>query len=498
MKNVENCSSALRWSAATLLAMSVAACGGGSDTAPILGFVGVAAVPPVVSAVTPAPNAVGVATNTKVITAAFDRAMDPSTLNTTSFTLACPGTTPIAGTTVSTVAAGNQSSLTLPVTNLPASTLCTATISSAARDTAGINLASNFSWTFSTGLSPDNKAPTVSTTINANGAINVAVNTKVGATFSEAMSPATINAGSFSLKNGPTVVPGSVSYTGVTALFTPASSLAPGTKYTATMTSAAKDISGNALATDFVWSWTTAGAADTTAPKVVGTINANGATNVALNTRVGATFNESMDPFTVTSANFSVKQGANAVPGLVSYSDVNAVFIPSSNLLPNTVYTVTLKGGAGGVADLAGNVMASDFTVSWTTNAGIDTTAPTVIGTFNANGATNVPDTAELGAIFSEGMDPLTISNQTFTLSTGTTAVPGTVAYQGLSAIFIPSSDLKVTAVFIPSEDLLPGTLYTVTVHGGVGGVADLAGNWMVSDKVWSWTTAPAPAATAP
>ena len=37
----------------------------------------------------------------------------------------------------------------------------------------------------------------------------------------------------------------------------------------------------------------------------------------------------------------------------VSYSGVNAVFTPSSNLTPNLEYTARIKGNVGGVTDLA-------------------------------------------------------------------------------------------------------------------------------------------------
>ena len=100
-----------------------------------------------------------------------------------------------------------------------------------------------------------------------------------------------------------------------------------------------------------------------------------------------------MNPLTITNANFTLTATASgaAVPGVVSYTGVSAVFTPSSNLAPSTNYTVTVKGGAGGVADLAGNVMLSNFTISWTTAAAADTTPPTVTGTIPVNGQTNVP-----------------------------------------------------------------------------------------------------------
>src|SRR2546430_6429838 len=85
----------------------------------------------------------------------------------------------------------------------------------------------------------------------------VAISQKIAATFSEAMDPLTITPITFTLKQGPTAVAGTVSYAGVTATFNPLSTLAPNTTYTATMTTGAKDLAGNALASNFVWSLTT-------------------------------------------------------------------------------------------------------------------------------------------------------------------------------------------------------------------------------------------------
>ena len=322
--------------------------------------------------------------------------------------------------------------------------------------------------------------PRVSGTINANGATNVAINTKVGATFSEGMDPSTISSATLFLMQGATAVPGAVSYSGVSAVFAPASSLAPRTLYTATVKGGAggvKDLAGNAMASDFVWAWTTGTSADTIAPTISGTIHANGAVNVPVNTKVGATFSEGMDPATLNATTFFLMQGAAVVPGAVSYSGVSMVFSPSGNLAPGTVYTVTVKGGAGGVKDLAGNAMARDILWAWTTGASSDTVAPTVSGTINANGAVNVPVNTKVGATFSEGMDAATVTAKTFFLMQGSTLVPGTVSYSGVSAVFAPLSSLA------------PGTLHTVTVKGGTGGVKDLAGNAMAADFVLTWTT---------
>jgi hypothetical protein len=72
-------------------------------------------------------------------------------------------------------------------------------------------------------------------------------------------------------------------------------------------------------------------------------------------------------------------------------------------------------------------------------------------------------------------MDPLTITNLTFTLMQGTWAWSGDVTYSG------------ATAVFSPPTSLLAGTIYTATITTGA---TDLAGNALVSNYVWKFTTA--------
>jgi len=102
--------------------------------------------------------------------------------------------------------------------------------------------------------------PTVTSTDPLKNVTGVARNKVVALTFSEAMDPLTINTSTFTLKQGPTAVSGTVAYSGTTATFTPSNILAAGTAYTATITTGAKDLAGNALAANTVWSFTTAGA----------------------------------------------------------------------------------------------------------------------------------------------------------------------------------------------------------------------------------------------
>jgi hypothetical protein len=77
----------------------------------------------------------------------------------------------------------------------------------------------------------------------------------VRATFSEVLDPTTINTTTFTLSNGLT---GTVTYdeSRKTAYFY-SYSLSTGTTYTATITIGVKDLAGNNMALNYVWSFTT-------------------------------------------------------------------------------------------------------------------------------------------------------------------------------------------------------------------------------------------------
>src|SRR5207247_819490 len=136
----------------------------------------------------------------------------------------------------------------------------------------GNALASNFVWSFTTGATPDTIAPTVSFTVPPNAATGVAIIQKIAAAFTDTMDPLTITTVTFTLKQGTTAVAGTVTYAGVTATFYPLSPLARNPRYTASLPTRRSSVLGNALATNFVWSFTTGATPDTIAPTVSFTV----------------------------------------------------------------------------------------------------------------------------------------------------------------------------------------------------------------------------------
>lgn len=369
-----------------LLGFLVVGCGGGRDT--VLGS-GTATTAPTVTATVPlarTPMVTGVAINSAV-TATFSKAMDATTLNSpaANFTVACPAGTPITGT-VAYVAASRTATFS-HAANFPANVICTATISTGAKDTTGIALAAAFVWQFTTAATPDTTRPTVTLTVPADLATNVPTNTLVTATFSEDMNPTTISGTSFTLVNTTlgTPVAGNVSYSvaGRMATFTPTTpaTLPNSTLFTATVTTVAADLAGNTLAVNKVWTFTTGAAPDTIPPTVTLVSPLDLATGVCTNKTVNATFSEAMDATTITTLTFSLAPTASPgspVAGLVTYDAATKIasLNPTADLTVSTQYTATVVGGASGVKDLAGNPLAVSKVWSFTTGASPCAAAP--------------------------------------------------------------------------------------------------------------------------
>lgn len=331
--------------------------------------------------------------------------------------------------------------------------------------------------------------PTVTWTSPANTtpiANNVPINTVVSATFSKPMTESTLTPSSFGLD---CVTGGTIATTLTydvptrTATLHPTAPLASSTTCTATINTEAKDSTGLALLIPYVWSFSTAVAADTTAPTVIAITPLNNSGSVSVNTNVNVSFSESMDPSTVTASTMKLRNTTlnTDVTGTVLYvtSSNSAVFTPTlpTPLANNTLYTVSLSTA---MKDLAGNPLASTFTGVFTTAAVPDTTRPSVVLNVPVNAATGVANNTGISATFSEDMTASSIDASSFTLTNmaTNTAVTGTVG-------FTPSSR---TATFTPTS---PNTLANNTLFSAkiTTAAQDLANNTLASDFVWTFTT---------
>jgi len=109
-------------------------------------------------------------------------------------------------------------------------------------------------------------------------------------------------------------------------------------------------------------------------PVVSSTSPSSNATGVARNGEIAFTFNQAMDPLTITNSTFILKDGSSNVAGSVTYTGTTAKFTPSVPLTSATVYTATMTTGA---KNAAGMGLSND--VVWTFTTGGSSSALTAI-----------------------------------------------------------------------------------------------------------------------
>jgi WD40 repeat protein len=400
----------------------------------------------------------------------------------------------------------------------------------------------------------DPTAPTVSSTAPSNGATNVNTGTTVKATFSEAIAPATVSASTLELRNASNaLIAATVSYDAAsnTATLTPSSALAASTTYTATVkggTNGVKDLAGNALASDFVWSFTTGAAPCTQQPCNIWaptTTPTNPSSSDASAVELGVKFRSDTNGF-ITGIRFYKGSGNTGTHVGTLWSSTGTqlaqatfsgetasgwqqvTFATPVAVTANTTYVASYHtnvgryasdnnffattgvdnaplsalsnaaSGGNGVYQYSATPAFPNSTfqstnywvdVVFTTATVADTTAPTVSSTTPSNGATNVNTGTTVKATFSEAMAPATISTSTLELRNASNAlVTATVSYDAASN----------TATLTPSSALAVSTTYTATAKGGTNGAKDLAGNALASDVIWSFTTGTAPCTQQP
>jgi hypothetical protein len=122
---------------------------------------------------------------------------------------------------------------------------------------------------------------------------------------------------------------------------------------------------------------------DGTAPTVLKTNPANGATNVALDAKIRVQFSEPMKDRSINPNNIKIYVGCTdtLVPATVDYVDeitpVRAVLKPTAPLADDTTYRVEVEGAdatdMNGVKDKSGEPLAATYTFYFSTG---DTVEP--------------------------------------------------------------------------------------------------------------------------
>jgi len=236
--------------------------------------------PPTVTSTVPADAATEVLVTTDTIVLNFSEAMDETVDPNTIFSIDGG----VTGTPVWT----DADTITFTVTSgdLAGSTPYNCGAGTNAKDLAGNALASLYTWSFTT--EADITPPTVESTVPADNATGVLVTATISVTFSEAMNEGSAQ-GAFYTDPATT---GAFSWTGNTMTYTPGSDL-ESTTYTCTISTAAQDLEGNAMAALHSWDFTVSD----NIPPTTTAAPAGGTFNSAQNVTLTATDNIDPAPF---------------------------------------------------------------------------------------------------------------------------------------------------------------------------------------------------------
>jgi hypothetical protein len=376
----------------------------------------------------------------------------------------------------------------------------------------------------------------------------VSASTSVSATFTSAMDASTVTNSTFQLVDSSSLlVNATVSYNASTqtAVLQPTAALSYNTSYTATLSggpSGVKDASGNAMASNVSWSFTTAGPPPpppicpcslwsySTVPGMLDSGDSNSgeygvlfradvagsitglrfykspantgvhkgnlwsATGQLLATATFANETSSGWQQLTFSSPVAITAGATYVAsyytpsGHYSYNagyfnngfDNGPLHAVSNTTAQNGVYTY----GSDSFPIFSNG--ASNYWADVVFVAANSQPQPAVTSTTPPSGSSGFSIGAPVSATFNEPLDPTSVNANSFVLTDASNnAVSGTISYTAATA----------TVSLQPSMELSPFTTYTATVKGTV---KDGSGNVMGGDYSWSFTAGAPPEGSGP
>lgn len=343
--------------------------------------------PPTVIATFPANGAVNVHRDTPVVLE-FSKKMDRLSFKITT----SPGPLSYRHTT-----SENDSIVTYEYSSrLTAGTRYQVTVEG--KDAAGNALRYTFSFDTAAAVA-DQQAPTVVARAPAQNATNVASDAPIWLQFSETVDPTTFAIGFGDYPSGRA---GELQWSpnfDTVNIGSPEGGLLPNNNYN--LEFFVEDAAGNPLAS--FQSPTKFKTASTipVGPRVRVASPGASQTGVPTNARITFSFSAAMDQ-TATRAALTISPSVTCA---FSGNAAQLICTPSTALLPSTVYTVTLGTGA---KDSSGNALAAPYSFTFTTAAGPDTTAPSLVSVSPSDNAVGVHRRVRFVVTFNEPVDPIT------------------------------------------------------------------------------------------
>jgi len=336
----------------------------------------------------------------------------------------------------------------------------TITISTDAKSKRNFNLQKPFSFSFTTSSFPDTYPPHIISTTPANGSIDISIATKIAIQWNESMNRISAESAFSSTPK----VSCEWSWSNFVQICKSVVLLQSSTKYTVTISTAAKDLAGNALPTPYLFYFTTK-ARIPVPPIITRTEPPNNALNVPTNMSMTITFSEKMDKISTEGA-ISISP---SIIGTFAWNTTGEKLTldPNMDLQAHTWYSITIGTNARSSYGLN---LRTSYTFSFTTAVIQDITPPHVVSTYPASNENNVDIETKILVIFSEPM------NETAT-SAAVSISLGSITNKSWSN---DSKILTITAI------LEEGKTYMVILSTDA---KDVAGNAMMSRYNFSFTT---------
>ena len=328
----------------------------------------------------------------------------------------------------------------------------TIVVTTAVKDNIGRTLENTFTYTFITASLPDEIPPSLLSVTPGDG-IQAPLTTDILMEFDENI------AGDIVLQliesDTNTTVNGTTMLNDNTLQFVPQNDLIQGRNYTVTLLGTVEDLAGNAYSGLTSWNFSITPEDDLVAPSLISVTPGEG-TEAAKTTDIVMKFDENI------AGNGVLQLRENAtnttVNGTMTTSDNTLQFVPQSDLIQGSNYTVTLLGT---VEDLAGNAYGGPTSWNFSILAATDLIAVSV--TYSGR---------VIRVEFSEHLDPSTVHESDFAINGGSITFDHLILEDETTVKFIADSKIYGTEKISISGTIKD--IYGNSHNNGVTAIYDL------------------------
>lgn len=254
------------------------------------------------------------------------------------------------------------------------------------------------------------------------------------------------------------------------------------------------DLGGNSLEREYTVRFTTEGPPDTEPPEIIASAPAPDEVGVAVDRQIFIILSENVVEGTAFDG-IIVSAGGTSVSADAALSGNILIITPAEDLAHQTTYDVIIPANA--VADIAGNLLASQHSFSFITRPAPDVVPPVVAATYPSDSAVDVPLMPTIRIAFSELIEEELLVIPTLKLNDTPVEITiriGEILSEGTEED-PPVIDYSVL-IITPTAPLDAGALYRVTIPAGA--VRDPGGNAMASPYEFAFTTIRGPDNVAP